>query len=69
MRVSGLLITKNNAETLDWALTSVHKFLDELVRIDDFSTDATEKIAEKYGEIKYPHKFENFASQRIYVIL
>lgn len=68
MRVSGLLITKNNAETLDWALTSVHKFLDEIVIIDDFSTDTTVKIAEKYGAIIYPHKFENFAAQRNYGI-
>ena len=46
MRVSGLLITKNNGETLDWALMSVYKYLDEIVIIDDFSTDNTIKIAQ-----------------------
>ena len=47
--VSGLLITKNNGKTLEWALSSVYKYLDELVIIDDFSTDNTVEIARKYN--------------------
>lgn len=68
MKVSGLLITKNNAVSLEWALESVAEFLDEIVIIDDFSTDHTVEIAQKYGAKVYLHKFEDFASQRNYGI-
>jgi glycosyltransferases involved in cell wall biogenesis len=68
MSVSGLLITKNNGVTLDWALESVYRFLDEIVIIDDFSTDRTVEIAQKYGAKVYAHHFENFAAQRNYGI-
>jgi glycosyltransferase involved in cell wall biosynthesis len=68
MRVSGLIITKNNGMTLEWALASVYKYLDEIIIIDDYSTDNTAKIAEKYGAIVYLHKFEDFSAQRNYGI-
>ncbi len=68
MKVSGLLITKNNAATLEWALRSVVKYLDELIIIDDFSTDDTVAIAKKYGATVYQNKFVNFSEQRNYGI-
>lgn len=64
MKVSGLLITKNNGKTLDWALSSVREYLDELIIIDDFSTDNTVEIAEKHGAKVIQHKFEDFSKQR-----
>ena len=64
MKISGLLITKNNGETLEWALRSVVKYLDELIIIDDFSTDNTVEIAQKYGALVYQNKFVNFSEQR-----
>lgn len=68
MKISGLLITKNNATTLDWALASVHEYLDEIVIIDDNSIDDTVAIAKKYGAIVYTHDFEDFSAQRNYGI-
>ena len=68
MKLSGLLITKNNGETLEWALRSVVKHLDELIIIDDFSTDETVEIARKYGAKVYQNKFVNFSEQRNYGI-
>lgn len=64
MTVSGLLITKNNGTTLDLALASVREYLDELVIIDDFSTDNTVEIAKKYDARVIEHKFEDFSKQR-----
>lgn len=64
MKISGLLITKNNAISLDWALSSVSKYLDEIIIVDDFSTDGTIDIAQKYHAIIYEHKFEDFSAQR-----
>lgn len=64
MNISGLLITKNNAKTLDWALSSVCEYLDELIIIDDFSTDDTVNIAKKYNAKIIQHKFEDFSKQR-----
>lgn len=68
MKLSGLLITKNNGKTLEWALRSVVKYLDELIVIDDFSTDNTVEIAKRYGAVVYENKFVNFSEQRNYGI-
>ncbi len=68
MKLSGLLITKNNAITLEWALRSVIRYLDELIIIDDFSTDNTVEIAERFGAVVYKKKFVNFSEQRNYGI-
>ncbi len=68
MKLSGLLITKNNGVTLEWALRSVVDYLDELIIVDDFSDDNTVEIAEKFGAVVYKNKFVNFSEQRNYGI-
>ena len=71
MAISGLLITKNNANSLKWALQSVRSYLDELVIVDDFSTDHTLEIAESYQRLlqntlkSYPQKHVSRVDQRI----
>lgn len=64
VKISGLLITKNNGRSLDWALASVVDYLDELIIVDDYSTDNTLEIAAKYGAKIYINAFEDFSSQR-----
>ena len=64
MKISGLLITKNNEDSVGWALQSIRDYLDEIIVIDDFSTDETVNRVMAYGAKAIKHKFENFAEQR-----
>lgn len=47
--ISCVLITKNCADTLPQTLDSVKDWVDEIVMIDDCSTDTTRDIGKKYG--------------------
>jgi len=49
-------------------LASVYKYLDEIIIVDDYSTDNTIEIAKKYGATVYKNKFEDFSSQRNFAI-
>jgi glycosyltransferase involved in cell wall biosynthesis len=64
MRVSVVILTHNSESTLDRCLKSV-RFADEILVVDDFSTDGTFALAKERGvEIK-EHKLDNdFAAQR-----
>lgn len=68
MRVSGYIITKNNAKSLNWALESVYKYLDEIVIVDSGSTDDTLEIAKKYDAKIYFNEFKDFSAQRNFAI-
>lgn len=64
--VAIVLLTKNEAQKLDQLLPTL-KFADELILIDDYSSDDTEKIAKKYKATVYKRKLDNkFAAQRNY---
>ena len=68
MKISGYIITKNNDRSLEWALESVHQWLDEIIIVDSGSTDRTIEIASKYTDKIYFNEFKNFAEQRNYAI-
>ena len=64
MGISAVVLTHNNEDTLASALASV-AFCDEVIVIDDHSTDKTRSIAEKSGALVYTHELGgNFAAQR-----
>ena len=46
MKISAVVLTKNNSETIGNCLKSV-SFCDEIVIIDDYSSDDTLKIVKK----------------------
>ncbi len=63
-KISALIITKNEAHNIVELIKNL-SFADEIIIVDSFSTDATEKLATKFDKVKfYKHKFENYASQR-----
>jgi glycosyltransferase involved in cell wall biosynthesis len=68
MNISAVILTKNNQEIVKRCIVSL-SFCDEVVVIDDFSTDKTRKIAESLRAIVYKRRLENdFASQRNFAL-
>ncbi|ELY60736.1 glycosyltransferase family 2 protein [Natronolimnohabitans innermongolicus] len=59
--ISVCLTTKNNVETIDACLESVHAWTDEIVVVDSNSQDGTVERCEAYGANVYQHEFESFA--------
>ena len=61
---SAVVLTKNSAATLPRCLSSL-KFCDEIVVVDDYSTDTTIKVARTHGaRIFRRHLSGDFAAQR-----
>jgi len=63
MKLSIIVITKNNQPTLKTCLDSL-KSASEIIIVDDFSEDNTLKIAKKYTNKIFIHKLTSFPSQR-----
>lgn len=64
-KLSVVILTKNEEENIVQCLKTV-QFADEIIIIDDYSTDKTVEIAEKLGAKVYQRKLDDFASQRNY---
>ena len=64
MKLSLIVITKNNQDVLPACLKSARLLADEIIVIDDFSTDKTASLARKSGAKIYAHKLTTFAAQR-----
>lgn len=63
VKITGLVLTHNSEATLEECLESL-KWLDEIVLIDDESTDQTREIAKKHNACVYIRKLDDFSSQR-----
>jgi len=62
--LSVIILTHNNKETLEKTLASV-AFCDEIIVIDDYSTDATVTLAKKHHANVYQrHLSDDFSGQR-----
>ena len=67
MKLSCLILTKNNGKTLEYALMSICKYVDEIVLLDSGSDDNTLDIARKYTDNIFFHEFDgNFGEQKNY---
>lgn len=65
--ITGIVLTKNSADTLDNCLRSL-EFLDELIVVDSGSTDATQQIASRYHARVIERPLDDFASQRNFAL-
>lgn len=63
--ISVVVLTKNDEKLLPACLESV-KWADEIVVVDDASTDDTIQIAKRYTDKVYTHKNSDFSEKRNY---
>jgi len=62
--ITAIILTKNEEKNIKDCLDSL-KWADEIIIIDDYSTDQTVEIARSFGAVIYQRKLnDNFASQR-----
>lgn len=62
-KISGVIIAKNASETISKTLESL-QFCDEIILIDNISTDKTKEIAKKFNTKIYEFKSSSFADLR-----
>ncbi|MBX7058058.1 MAG: glycosyltransferase family 2 protein [Leptospirales bacterium] len=63
--LSAAIITYNEERRLRECLDSVHGFCDEVLVLDSFSTDATERIAREYSRVRFlRHAFDGHVQQK-----
>ncbi|MFH1453375.1 MAG: glycosyltransferase family 2 protein [Armatimonadota bacterium] len=65
-KISAVIITKNEEKNISDCLEGLN-WVDEIIVVDDFSSDRTKEICLKFDNVKfYENKFKDFASQRNY---
>jgi len=67
MKISVAIIAKNEARHIVDCLESL-KFVDDIVLVDDFSSDDTAGIAKKHGARTYRRQLDGFATQKWFAI-
>lgn len=68
MYLSSFILTKNNARSIQYAIESIHNYVDELIIVDAGSTDITLDIAREYTNRIYFNTFTDFSTQRNFAI-
>ncbi|MDR0645669.1 MAG: glycosyltransferase family 2 protein [Elusimicrobiota bacterium] len=67
-KISVFLIIKNEAKNLPQALSSIENFAEEIIIVDDYSTDDGVKIAQTFGAKIFTKKLESFTAQKQYAL-
>jgi len=63
-KISAVIITYNEELFIGRCLESLEGIADEIIVVDSFSTDATEKICRKHGVRFIKHEFEGYVEQK-----
>lgn len=66
IKLSGVIIAFNEEKNIERCLNSMKDVVDEIVVVDSFSTDKTEKICRRLGAKVVQHPFENYVAQHKY---
>lgn len=66
IKLSFVIITRNEEKNIERCLKSVQPLADEIVVVDSFSTDKTQSICEQYNVKFVQHPFENYSAQKNY---
>lgn len=68
-KLSAVIITYNEALTIEKCLNSVKDVVDEIIVVDSLSTDKTKEICNSFGNVTFiEHPFENFGRQKQFAI-
>ncbi len=62
-KISAVILTKNSEDLIADCIDSV-SFCDEVIVIDDYSTDRTAELAKHLGASVFPYSSESFAKKR-----
>ena len=63
-KLSVVIITFNEESNIERCLKSISKIADEIIVLDSFSTDATEKICKEFDVSFHQHKFDGHIEQK-----
>ncbi|MCX7822507.1 MAG: glycosyltransferase family 2 protein [Syntrophobacterales bacterium] len=67
-KISAFVITKNEEPSIGECLSSI-SFLDDIVVVDDFSSDGTEEICRSFNNVRfYRNRFDSFSSQKSFAL-
>ena len=64
VKLSAVIITYNEENNLERCLKSINSIVDEIVVVDSFSKDGTQKIAEKFNAVFIQNKFKGHIEQK-----
>lgn len=68
IQLSVVIITFNEERNIGRCMQSIQGVADEIIVVDSFSTDGTEKICKQYGAKFIKNKFEGHIQQKNYAI-
>ena len=68
MKISLVMITKNEGKNIAKSLSSVKDLVNEIIIVDSCSTDNTIKIAQSYGAKIFKRQFDSFSNQKNYAL-
>jgi len=67
-KITGVIITLNEEKFIERCLRSLAGVVDEIIVVDSFSNDSTEKICKTFNVKFHQHQFTGFMDQKNYAV-